>query len=557
MFKIDEPETIAGTFDLYKAQAAAHFRHGDYHQSIDSLTTALQLKPDDRMCLVNRSKCHLMLGNTSKALQDAEASLAENKNYHRGMFQKAEVLYNAGDFEFALVYYHRGNRLRPELLEFRLGIQKAQEAIINCVGTPDRVKLNTTGDLSFFTAQDEKRKRKGFSSSCGKRPQVIAKKKKEKSGNETTIRQMLGELYGDRQYLEKLLKETDNNSMTGKRIIRQVQEGLSYLDTRTEFWQQVKPMYARKYEARLALNRGRSMKTSPYDYIIAELEKIDKMMTDQNYDAALKKTQRVMATLDSMTEIQLPNKMTFKAHLHSLMGNAYLEQSDYANAAVQHQLDLTLGEEHVIEDAECRALDNLGRVYARSGKFQKAIDVWERKLPRSKGILETTWLCHELGRCYLELGEAKSAKEYGERALAAAEEAGDDRWQLHALVLISQAEVKAKRLASSLISFERAFEMAGLLMDEEAQVAIKRAIDEVNIKITEREIDGGEEREGHRISQDPQTEASNGPTQDMPPGSSAQHSSGETKMDDSSAAAAAPGQETDQSTMAEELPTEN
>ena len=28
-----------------------------------------------------------------------------------------------------------------------------------------------------------------------------------------------------------------------------------------------------------------------------------------------------------------------------------------------------------IDDAECRALDNLGRVYARSGSFQKAIDV--------------------------------------------------------------------------------------------------------------------------------------------------------------------------------------
>lgn len=34
----------------------------------------------------------------------------------------------------ALVYYHRGHKLRPELQEFRLGIQKAQEAIDNSVG---------------------------------------------------------------------------------------------------------------------------------------------------------------------------------------------------------------------------------------------------------------------------------------------------------------------------------------------------------------------------------------------------------------------------------------
>lgn len=40
-----------------------------------------------------------------------------------------------GDFEFALVFYHRGNRLRPELQKFRLGIEKSQEAIINCIGS--------------------------------------------------------------------------------------------------------------------------------------------------------------------------------------------------------------------------------------------------------------------------------------------------------------------------------------------------------------------------------------------------------------------------------------
>lgn len=40
-----------------------------------------------------------------------------------------------GDFEYALMYYHRGHKLRPELDEFRLGIQKAQEAIDNSIGS--------------------------------------------------------------------------------------------------------------------------------------------------------------------------------------------------------------------------------------------------------------------------------------------------------------------------------------------------------------------------------------------------------------------------------------
>ena len=47
---------------------------------------------------------------------------------------KAEALYAVGEFEMALVFYHRGKKLRGDVKEFQLGINKAQEAIDNCVG---------------------------------------------------------------------------------------------------------------------------------------------------------------------------------------------------------------------------------------------------------------------------------------------------------------------------------------------------------------------------------------------------------------------------------------
>ena len=55
-------------------------------------------------------------------------------SFFKALYQKAEALYSMGDFEHALVFYHRGNKLRPEQQEFRLGIQKAQEAIDNSIG---------------------------------------------------------------------------------------------------------------------------------------------------------------------------------------------------------------------------------------------------------------------------------------------------------------------------------------------------------------------------------------------------------------------------------------
>lgn len=57
----------------------------------------------------------------------------------------------------------------------------------------------------------------------------------------------------------------------------------------------------------------------------------------------------------------------------------------------------------------------------------------------SKSALESTWLYHEIGRCYLETGRLEKALELGEKAAEAADEADDDEWKLHAGVLISQA----------------------------------------------------------------------------------------------------------------------
>ena len=53
--------------------------------------------------------------------------------------------------------------------------------------------------------------------------------------------------------------------------------------------------------------------------------------------------------------------------------------------------------------------------------------------------LETTWLNHEIGRCYLEKGKYDAAKDYGDKSMSAAQEAGDKVWQLNASVLIAQS----------------------------------------------------------------------------------------------------------------------
>ncbi|KAK7113348.1 hypothetical protein V1264_012649 [Littorina saxatilis] len=509
----DGPVTV-GTFETLRDEGE-HFVHvQQFQRAIDSFTKALEMKAGDKTCLVTRSKCHLMLGNSAAALADAEVAL-EHEEVGKGkdiraLNMKAEALYQKGDFESALVYFHQGNKLRPELQEFRLGIQKSQEAINNSIGKPDSVKLDASGDLSFFYRHDEKQKQQQ-KSTYSKPSQPVQKKQEEKSrlkpqddGTSKTTKQLLGELYNDREFLEKLYdslttsggKEEAGN--TDRYIKNRTVDGLEYLTRRADFWRQQKPMYARARDRRRQQKQQQSAQShggeqDPMQYILQRLEEIDEAQANGKYEVSLHKCQKTLDKVELWGADRIKNKPALVANLYSCMGNAHLEMGKFKHALEYHNKDLSIGQNDGIEEAESRALDNLGRTKARMGKYDDAIVLWEKKLPRSKSALESTWLFHEIGRCHLELGQNNEAKDFGEKSLAAAQEADDRGWQLHATVLIAQAEVKCQELQAAADSFDRALEIAEELKDSSAQTAIKKALEEVNNRIVQGVQDGGEE----------------------------------------------------------------
>ncbi|EZA47734.1 hypothetical protein DMN91_012349 [Ooceraea biroi] len=109
-------------------------RFGDINVAINFIDKVLEMNANDKKALIARSKCHLLLGNARKALDDAEAALRLNlkkSSNTKAIYCKAEALYHLGDFEMSLVYYYRGMKIRPEFDQFRLGVQKARDAIQN------------------------------------------------------------------------------------------------------------------------------------------------------------------------------------------------------------------------------------------------------------------------------------------------------------------------------------------------------------------------------------------------------------------------------------------
>ncbi|NWV72964.1 TTC25 protein, partial [Dasyornis broadbenti] len=484
------------TFGNLMTEGTALSRRGQHDKALGCFNDALKLRAGDKRCLVTRSKCFLKLGDTENSLKDAEASLQNDKTFPEGLYQKAETLYTMGDFEFALVFYHRGRRLRPDLHKFQLGINKAEEAIVNCIGNPSLVKLESKGELCFVSRQAESKKDNQKQQNKPTKDQKRTKKK-----NAKIERQLLGELYADKAYLEKLLKDEDlmqTSTRHGVKVVDLVLDGISYLNNRRDFWQQQKPIYAREYE-RKHLRQGwmqdKKRKTSDIGRSIAKnMEDIELLLARGSAEESCRKAERMLKKMQGWGEDEVPNKNELTGNLHSCIGNAQLAMGQMEAALHSHKMDLDCARQNALPDAISRALDNIGHVYARLGRFQQAINTWEEKIPLAQSSLEKAWLFHEIGRCYLELDKAEAAQDYGQKSLQSAVEEGDMEWQLHATVLVAQAQVKLKDYRSAIMNFERALEKAKLLPSEAAQNGIIVALDNVSKSFIE-ELNKGNKAE--------------------------------------------------------------
>ncbi|XP_014413562.1 tetratricopeptide repeat protein 25 isoform X3 [Camelus ferus] len=417
-----ETDGLRSTFPSYMAEGERLYLCGEFAKAAHSFSNALHLQNGDKNCLVARSKCFLKMGELEKSLADAEASLQGDPTFCKRM--------------------------------------QAQQ------------KPHPVRQLLHHPKTKSKRK--------------------SSLKSEKIVCQLLGELYVDKEYLEKLLLDEDLIKGTIKRGLTVedfIMTGINYLDMRSDFWRQQKPIYARERDRKLMQEKWlRDHKRRPSQtarYILKSLEDIDVLLTSGSAEGSLQKAEKVLKKVLEWNKEEVPNKDELVGNLYSCIGNAQIEMGQMVAALQSHKKDLEIAKEHDLPDAKSRALDNIGRVFARVGKFQQAIDTWEEKIPLAKTTLEKTWLFHEIGRCYLELDQAWQAQNYGEKSQQYAEEEGDIEWQLNASILVAQAQVKLRDFESAVNNFEKALERAKLVHNNEAQQAIISALDDANKGIIE------------------------------------------------------------------------
>ena len=415
----------------------------------------------------------------------------------QGIHAKAEALYMKGDFEFALVFYHRGAKQRSELEEFKLGISKSVEAINNAVGPTGKCKLDTRGDMTLFLQGNERwkvEKKKTKASKKGKNKRAVKTKATPKASDKT-VKVLLGEMYEDKVYLQQLLEDAsfvvpkgDDDDEESTNIDNDIHKlaasGHKYMEERSTFWRSQRPIAARKKEkqARMAsikkstLNNDSGQRAKEaFDTLKNKLAQVESAIDHEDWGKAIRGAESLMTQVTSNVSISRDQKNELLGAANAAQGHAMLETDNLTEALKCFMADLEKSEELESPEFLDRARCNLGRVYARMQEYPKAIEFWEER-GEGPDELENAWLFHEIGRCYMEIQDYTSALDKGKEAKGYADSARDTEWIFNTAVLMAQAQTFLKMHEGALASFGDALAAAKSRGDNTAIMSIESAI---------------------------------------------------------------------------------
>ncbi|XP_020561168.1 tetratricopeptide repeat protein 25-like isoform X2 [Oryzias latipes] len=315
-------------------------------------TSALELQPEDKECLIGRSKCCMNEGRLRKALQDAELSLRHDKSFPEGLYQKAQVLYSLGELEFSLQLYYQGQHVRPQMQCFELGIQRARDAIENSVGSLTNVPLKVGGDLSFLENMELRTHPIKIIQNLMKEEKTEAPevpKKKQTTPN------LLKDFTDPKTFLADLVKHGDlmkDKTKSGEEVKEIVEDLLMSVNTYKEICNQenmVAPPEKKPQQPEaegLTVSECEEFLLRSFCEIVAELKSGDE-------ESGLKKAKGVVKFVQRRSEMELPPKKRVLCSLDGFIGDALLCRR--ANEMEDRQNDHDLTEQCKLPEAKSRA----------------------------------------------------------------------------------------------------------------------------------------------------------------------------------------------------------
>ena len=424
-------------------QKTSLIAEADYFYKKSELSKANELysrildSEKDLHCLLYRAYCFANQAEYKLAMKDIEDLIKLDNKHFKGLLLKANVLFDMGEFEYALIAYNEASKCKNNNEDVCSGQFKCKSAI-----------------LSLFNAAST--------------PKVITE-------SDNLVSLFMPDFSSDFIFLTEistLFKESKNSHFSDM-----AEDGLNFITKRLDFWKNYK-------QNDQVSNSKLKEKAKKEIQVIKEKKKLPPIPTEKKSSLksidkprkvsprpSLLETPWKSVPIDQLNEEELGRKIrkAFEKEEYQQVKHLceeFLKRStkisdrlvasrycdvllDYAHCLLEINEPIELSKSHAAQAKNIskvfqlhsyypRSLNILGKCFAKSGKNEKAIKLWEERMKFDSTPVEKAWIYHDLGVCYLEMGKVDKSKECGKLSLEFSDQMGSRSWSAASKVLLGK-----------------------------------------------------------------------------------------------------------------------
>ncbi|CAF1042342.1 unnamed protein product [Adineta steineri] len=423
--------------------------------ALDQYSKALSSNPDDTATYIDRSRVFLKMGSINKAQEDTDLALnligdtQQNSNllFYYVCLQKAEVLYADGEFELALLYFHRANKIKPAQQTCLEGIRKATE-ILECTICNPNIHLTITSNLINIKPKQLNKTNLLNRLPIRKQLPSIEKPLTEYTDNEAN--RLLVEVAKDRKLLIDLY--TDKQPSTGFTGLNKAKieayRAISIVEAQLKFFDKAECVHNDQL-----VNRENLICTSKMDrttlvrMVEEELMYLHKLSSKEKNMEILYRSMKIINCLqssDNRNNSLDPRIRLMLAEAYRLVGQSYndIKLFDQSLENYKQAYDILLP----LKEQSClyRATFDIARSLMLTNKYSEAIELFLEMFNKSTSNNERSFVYQYLSSCSLNMNNYDQAKQYAYEALDYATISNEELLIIEANILLGKIYFQLK-----------------------------------------------------------------------------------------------------------------
>ncbi|CAF2742055.1 unnamed protein product [Rotaria sp. Silwood2] len=423
--------------------------------ALDQYSKALSSNPDDTATYIDRSRVFLKMGSINKAQEDTDLALnligdtqkTPTLLFHYVCLQKAEVLYADGEFELALMYFHRANKVKPAQQTCIEGVRKTTE-ILECTICNPHIHLTITSNL--VNIQDKQINKTNLLNRPPIRKPLPSIEIPLTEYTDKEANRLLIEVAKDRRLLINLYKDKQSSvGFTGlDKAKTDAHQSISIIESQLKFLDKAECLHVNEnFSRENIICTSETDRTTLARIAEEELMYLQKLPSKEKSIEILYRSMKIINCLHSSDNtnntVDLRTRLML-AEAFRLVGQSYNEIKLYDQSFENYKqaYDILLP----LKDQSClyRALYDIARSLLLANKYSQSIEIFNEMLNKATSDNERAFVYQYLSFSYLNLNNYDQAKKYAYECLDYASISNEELIRIEANILLGKIYFELK-----------------------------------------------------------------------------------------------------------------